>query len=84
MTYYLIEYITRDGEHEYTEFAVTAAKSFAQAEKRAARGLPDFQRLGWEEFCEVSHLMPIPKDDFAVLRKYFLDLSVRKLSPIEH
>jgi hypothetical protein len=71
MRYFLIEYVTRDGEHEYSEYAVTAARSQAGAEKSAKRGRRQFTRVGWEEFCVVSDIREIPSEDYRILGKYF-------------
>jgi hypothetical protein len=72
MRYFLIEYTTLDGEHEYTERGVTAAINYDTAEKYAKKGLKYFYRYGWEEFCEVSNIREIPKNDFKILKKHFI------------
>ena len=75
MKYFLIDYLTRDGEHEYTEHAVLSALSSERAYTKAARGRKYFTRYGWEEFCELSGVYEIPKADFEILGKYLFNIN---------
>jgi hypothetical protein len=70
MKYYLIDYITYDGEHEYTEHGVLSARTYDVARKKAKKGRKFLTRYGWEEFCELYHVQEIPRADFWVLTKY--------------
>ena len=70
MKHYLIEYRTLDGEHEYTEYAVTASRTYNNSEKRAKKGKASFNRYGWEEFCSLDGIQEIPVADYEVLKKY--------------
>jgi len=74
MKYFIVDYLTRDGEHEYTEHGVLSARSSESAYTKAERGRKFFTRYGWEEFCERSGVYEIPKADFEVLGKYFLNI----------
>jgi hypothetical protein len=72
--YFLVEYETRDGEHEYSEYAVTQANSLKQAERNAIKSKKLFDRYGWEEFCKMSLFDEISIKDYEVLKKYFIDV----------
>jgi hypothetical protein len=72
--HYLIEYRTLDGEHEYTEYAVTTARTYNNAERRAKKGKASFNRYGWEEFCSLDGIQEIPVADYEVLKKYFTEI----------
>ena len=73
--YFLADYITYDGEHEYTEYGVLSARTDENARKTAEKGRKYFTRYGWEEFCELSYLREIPKADFQVLEKYHFNIN---------
>jgi hypothetical protein len=77
MKYYLADYLTYDGEHEYSEYGVVSARDYKSAEKKAKKGKKYFTRFGWEEFCELFHIAEIPRQDFEVLQKYFHKLDCR-------
>jgi hypothetical protein len=70
MKYFLAEYKTIDGEHEYSEFGVLPASTWDNAEKQAIKGRKLFTRFGWEEFCFLDHIREIPLADYEVLKKY--------------
>ena len=74
MKYFLADYITYDGEHEYSEYGVVSARDSTSAEKKAKQGRKCFTRLGWEEFCELFHLQEISITDYDVLKKYFQEI----------
>jgi hypothetical protein len=74
MKHYLIEYRTLDGEHEYTEHAVTTARTYNNAEKLAKKGKTSFNRYGWEEFCSLDGIQEIPVAEYEVLKKYFIKI----------
>jgi hypothetical protein len=80
MKYYLADYLTYDGEHEYSEYGVLSARDYASAEEKAKKGKKFFARFGWEEFCELFHIAEIPEGDFSVLGKYhpIIDLLLAK------
>ena len=71
MKYYIIDYRTLDGEHEYIEHGVLASRTYNNAEKRAKKGKVLFNRYGWEEFCSLDDIQEIPVADYEVLKKYF-------------
>jgi hypothetical protein len=70
MKYFFADYITYDGDHEYTEYAVLSARTDEIARKKAEKGRKFFTRYGWEEFCKLSHVQETPRTDFWVLQKY--------------
>ena len=71
MKFYFAHYRTYDGEHEYIEYGVLAARSYETAVKRAAKGKRFFTRYGWEACCRFECIQEIPAADFEVLKKYF-------------
>ena len=72
MKYYLAHYRTYDGEHEYAEHGIFASRSYETAVKRAEKGKRFFDRYGWAEYCRFDRLEEIPKQDYLILKKYFL------------
>jgi len=74
MKYYFADYLTYDGEHEYTEYAVLSARTDGIARRKAEKGREFFTRYGWEEFCELFQVKRIPRADFWVLQKYHSNL----------
>ena len=78
MKYYIADYRTYDGEHEYLESGVLSARTFETAQKRAVKGRSLFTRYGWEEFCNFESIHEIPKADFEVLQKYLTKIRDRR------
>lgn len=74
MKYFYVEYETRDGEHEYRESGVLKAKSLKAALKKAIRAKRLFDRFGWEEFCAHDETREISQIDYAVLKRFVLDI----------
>jgi hypothetical protein len=72
--YYHAIYMTRDGEHEYSEDGVLSARDFKEAQENAEKAKQLFERSGWEEFCELTNLYEIPMSDYKVLSNYVLNI----------
>jgi hypothetical protein len=64
MKYFLADYLTYDGEHEYSEHGVLTARTFESAKNKATKGRKFFTRYGWEEFCELFRVDEIPMTDY--------------------
>jgi hypothetical protein len=69
INYFIAEYRTYNGEHEYVERGVLNARSYEKAVKLAIKGKKLFVRDGWEEFCECEGIEEISKADFEILKK---------------
>ena len=74
MKYFLATYKTVAGDHEYTESGVLVSTSWNTAEKRAIKGRKLFIRFGFEECCFLDHIREIPREHYAVLKKYFANV----------
>ena len=70
MKYYLADYRTYVGGHEYLERGVLSACSYETAEKWAIKDRKFFTRYGCEEFWQFEGIHEILKSDFEVLTKY--------------
>lgn len=74
MKYWFVTYITRDGEHEYSEAGCLSAGTLNEAEKKAMKAKRLLDRYGWEEFCEYESAMEITKEEYRVLKRFTCDI----------
>ena len=74
MKYFYVTYETRDGEHEYREGGVLQAGSYKEALKKAIEAKRLFDRYGWEEFCTHDATQEISQIEYAVLKRFMLDI----------
>ena len=74
MKYYYVTYETMDGEHEYQEAGVLQANDYQSALDKAVKAKPLYDRYGWEEFCRHDKIIEISKIEYAVLKKFMLDI----------
>jgi N12 class adenine-specific DNA methylase len=72
--YYFVTYETRDGEHEYRELGVLQARDYKIALEKAVKAKPLYNRYGWEEFCRHDEIMEITGIEYAVLKKFVLNI----------
>ena len=72
--YYFVTYETRDGEHEYRELGVLQARDYKIALEKAVKAKPLYDRYGWEEFCRHDETMEITGIEYAVLKKFVLNI----------
>jgi hypothetical protein len=69
-----VTYEARDGERVYRESGALKAKSYKVALKKAIRAKRLSDRFGWEEFCAHDEIQEISQIDYAVLKRFVLDI----------
>lgn len=74
MKFYILDYRLFDGEDEYVEYALLAARTSETAVKRTEKGKRFFNRYGWVESCRLKRLREIPKVEFETLKKYLIQI----------
>jgi hypothetical protein len=61
MKYYIADYRTYDGDHEYVEYSVMSGHTYETAERRAINDRKLFTRYGWGNFASLSISMKYQK-----------------------